>query len=164
MEDISKAGLILCAGLALAAGCNKEGGAGGGTKTCPEGAPLCVNLPSGYTTDDPRSGAWGGNISVIAADKSQVAMLYWVKPEEFETRTAMSATKVKATKGKDEQTLAGKGRYLEWDASDPKEDHHFVENYIKTDKNTLQCTGSTPKGDAAKIATLQGICKSMAPK
>lgn len=152
------AALTLC-------GCNKgEGGAGGGTKSCPDGSPLCVNLPDGHTFDDPRSGAWGGNVSVVGADKNSIATLYWVQPEEFEIRTLANQSKLKATNGKDEQTLGGKGRYQEWDASDPNENRHFVQVYIKTDKNTLQCSGSTPKGDAAKIATLQGLCKSMTAK
>lgn len=145
-------------------GCDKGEGGGGGTKSCPDGAPLCVNLPDGHKFDDPRNGAWGGNVSVVGADKNSIATLYWVKPEEFEGRILLNQSKIKATNGKDEQTLGGKGRYQEWDASDPKENKHFVDVYIKTDKNTLQCTGSTPKGDAKKIAALQAFCKSMTAK
>lgn len=158
-------------------GCNKDEGAasgkastsgtasaGGATKACPEGAPLCVNLPAGHAFADPRSGAWGGNVSVLGPDKNSIATLYWVQPGEFETRTMMNQSKIKATNGKDEEILGGKGRYQEWDSSDPKEDRHFIETYIKTDKNTLQCTGATPKGDAAKIAALQAFCRSMTAK
>jgi hypothetical protein len=167
MANLSNAGFIVCAALAFVAGCDKgsaPAGAVEGSKTCPDGAPLCVNLPSGHTLGDPRSGAWGSNITVFAPDKSQVAVLFWLKPEEFDTRIASKVPSVKTAKGKDEQLLGGKGRYLEWDATDPKEDHHFVEIYVKTDKNTLQCSGFTPKGNAAKIAMLQGVCRSMVAK
>ena len=125
---------------------------------------LMIDGDDGHKFDDPRSGTWGGNVSVVGADKNSIATLNWVKPEEFESRTLMNKSKIKATNGKDEVTLGGKGRYQEWDASDPKENRHFVDVYVKTEKNTLQCTGSTPKGDTAKIATLQALCKSMAPK
>ena len=163
--------LIAIVGALTLFGCDK-GGEGGGTgsaakgdtKSCPDGAPLCVSLPAGHTFGDPRSGAWGASTDVVAADKSSVATLYWVKPEEFETRTFANQSFLKATNGKDEQTHGGKGRYQEWDASDPKENRHFIQVFLKTDKNTLQCSGSTPKGDAAKIAALQTLCKSMTAK
>lgn len=159
---LSLLGLFACgekkADAATSAGASASGAAasGGGTKTCPDGASFCFDLPAGFTAQPLQPLKVGGTMSVADAGKTKTVTLVWGPAEQFNSRKATVEMNNKG--GKTEELAGGAGTYFEKVDGNVK----WSQSVVKTSSEAVQCTGRQPSDGAG--GELAELCRSVRAK
>ena len=122
---------------------------------------MCFTLPAGWTMGKVENIKSGAKVELNDPAKKKSATIFWVKPEEYNSRVMQTELNFKV--GDDQKTeklLDGKGVYYE--NAEKNGERRWFTALVQGESHAWHCTGGQPKTETG--TELAEVCKSMTPK